>query len=345
MREMKNNNVLKYTLLGMLFLVYSLSIYQVDNTLKTKAIDSTQHASAYTLTGAGFDGNFNDGSYPASNAYSSNDSYASTGYSDKRNKEYATNFRGFDFSGIPDGSTISSVNVYIERKTDVANGVAEWKSTVWPDVTVTAALEMGFIGSVGDTQYSTTTNPTSDAYWNYLMSTLPSTAQLKGANFGIRVQADNNNSGTDCEYFIDDIYLVVSYTAGVAISMTTDGAVSFGTLAASATEDTTATGINDTETVSVDTGPADLDIRSSTFSDGGNTWTLGAASGADQVKWEFSKDGSAWTTFLLADTLYTLDTNVAQSATRNVFLKITMPSTTNSYNQHSTTVTIVASAP
>ncbi len=185
------------------------------------------HPSAYTLT-TGFNGNFNDASYPATNAYASDNAYASTGFSDKRNKEYATNFRGFDFSGIPDGSVINSVNVYIERKVDIANGVAEWKSSVWADVTVAAALEMGTVGAIGpDLQYATSTNPTSDAYWNYpLTGTLPTVAQLKGANFGIRVQADNNNSGTDCEYFIDDIYIVVDYTASAPISI---GGTVYGT--------------------------------------------------------------------------------------------------------------------
>lgn len=204
-------------------LVWSLGSYFVFKPGETQAtVTPNTHPSAYTLTTT-FNSNFNDASYPATNAYSSNDQYASTGFSDKRNDEEATNFRGFDFSAIPDGVTINSVNVYIERKASIANGVAEWRSTVWPDVTVTAALEPGYIGSIGDTQYVTSTNPTTDAYWNYSLSTLPTAAQLKGTNFGIRVQIASGNNGTDLEYFIDDIYMVVDYaSATIDISGTCD---------------------------------------------------------------------------------------------------------------------------
>ena len=193
--------------------------------IASDTLTGNTHASAYTLT-TGFNGNFNDATYPATNAYASDDAYASTGFSDKRNKEYATNFRGFDFSGIPDGSTINSVNVYVERKADIANGVAEWRSTVWADVTAAAPLAPGVVGAFGpDTQYTTSTNPTTDGYWNYaLTGTLPTTAELKGANFGLRAQIANGNNGTDLEYFIDDIYMVVDYTAAtINIAGTSNG--------------------------------------------------------------------------------------------------------------------------
>ncbi|HCC67820.1 TPA: hypothetical protein DEP90_01230 [Patescibacteria group bacterium] len=131
----------------------------------------------------------------------------------------------------------------------------------------------------------------------------------------------------------------------VSISITSDGVVSFGTQDLNTTADTTSGDLNDIETVSVDSGPVDLDVRSSTFTDGGNTWTYASTNGANQIKFEFSKDGSAWTTILLADTLYVFDTNVAQSATRDLYLRLTTPTTTDSYSQYSTTVTIVASIP
>lgn len=127
----------------------------------------------------------------------------------------------------------------------------------------------------------------------------------------------------------------------VAITLTTDGTIPFGIVALGATRDTT----NDVQTVQVTTGPANLSVKSTTFSDGINTWTLGAGNGANQVKWEFSKDGAAWTTITPADTLFTLDNNVAQGDTRNLYLRLTMPSSTTSNNQHSAVATIVATAP
>lgn len=131
----------------------------------------------------------------------------------------------------------------------------------------------------------------------------------------------------------------------VSISVTSDGSVSYGTLAAGVTRDTTAGGLNDPQTVSVDSGPANLNIKSGAFSDGSDTWTLGAANGANQAKWEFSKDGSVWNTFSVVDSLYTFDTNVAQSATRSLYLRLTMPTSFANHNPHSSTVTIVASSP
>lgn len=180
------------------------------------ATDITRYCSAYTLT-TGFNGNFDDAAYPATNAYASNNAYASTGFSDKRNKEYATNFRGFDFSSIPDGATINSVHVYLERYVDVANGVAEWLLTMWPDATAAAALAQGAVGSIDDDV--TTVNPESDGVWDWTVGSLPTAAQLKAANFGIRVTVHNNNSGTDCEYFIDTVYITVNYTAAVSVEV------------------------------------------------------------------------------------------------------------------------------
>jgi len=133
--------------------------------------------------------------------------------------------------------------------------------------------------------------------------------------------------------------------ATVSISISTDGSVAFGNISDNTIEDTTATGINDTEVVSVDSGPADLNIKSTTFSDGSNTWSLSTTNGADQVQWEFSPNGSSWSDFAIADNYYTLATGIAQGNTQNVDLRITTPTSTNSYLQHSTTVTIQAVAP
>lgn len=135
----------------------------------------------------------------------------------------------------------------------------------------------------------------------------------------------------------------VTTAAAVSISLTTDGAVSFGTVALNTTVDNSGA----LETISVDSGPANLNIKTTVFSEGGNNWTLGAASnGPTQILWEFSKDGTNWTIFTAADpTTFTFDTNVAQSATRNLYLRLTMPTTTNSYNQYSSTITVVASTP
>ena len=175
---------------------------------------TTQHADAFVLT-TGFNGNFNETGQPASNAYANDGAYASTDFSDKRNKEYATNFT-FDFSGIPGGSTIDSITVHIDRYVDVDGGVNTWYGSIWADVTVAAALALGWDNSIGAAPYSTTTNPTSDAYFNFTLTTLPTLVQLKAVNFRVRAEINNSINGTDFEAFIDDIYMIVYYTLGAA---------------------------------------------------------------------------------------------------------------------------------
>ena len=132
---------------------------------------------------------------------------------------------------------------------------------------------------------------------------------------------------------------------GVDIALITDGAIAFGVQALTITVDTTTGGIDDVETVRVVTGPADLFIRSSTFSDGANVWSLGGANGADQVLWEFSPDGTTWTTFTTAGMLFPLASNVGEGLTQDVLFRLTLPTTTLSSDEHSVTVTIVATEP
>jgi fibronectin type 3 domain-containing protein len=136
------------------------------------------------------------------------------------------------------------------------------------------------------------------------------------------------------------------YRAYISISITTDGSVPFGTVVLGGIKHSGPSGMNHPETVSIDGGPATLRIKSSNFSEGGNTWALADSNGANQVKWEFSKDASSWTTFSSPDPAdYLFEAGVAQGQTRNIYLRITMPTSTASYNQYSSSVTIVASAP
>lgn len=196
----------------------------------------------------------------------------------------------------------------------------------------------------GSLQNSTTVSlsKTYDWYHNNLIGLNLTQTQLDSLELAVYPQQGGRT------YYIAALYAEITYTetAAVSISLNTDGAVTFGTQPLDSTNDTTSSGINDVETISVDSGPADLSVSSSTFSDGSNTWSLGSTdNGADTVFWEFSPDGSSWNTFAVADTSYTLATNVAQGSTQDLYLRLTTPTTTSSYNQHSSTVTITASAP
>jgi hypothetical protein len=138
--------------------------------------------------------------------------------------------------------------------------------------------------------------------------------------------------------YTDYVKVTVTYAVSLSIS---DGAVSFGKVKANEV----ATSSADTQVITVNSGPADLDAKTSLFSNGVSSWSLGASNGANQVKWEFSPNDSAWTTFSAANTYYALATNIAQDATQNLYLKITMPTSSTFFDQANSTVTILASEP
>lgn len=197
------------------------------------------------------------------------------------------------------------------------------------------------------TTSSNITQRTSNSWDSVTFSSL-SLTQAQLDTLSIAITSSKNGGGAPANATVHEVYADVTYTPQVAvsISLSTDGSVSFGHQAVDTTQNTTTSGLNDVETISVDTGPANLDIRSSTFSDGGNTWNLSTGNGSDQVLWEFSNnDGSNWTIFSAADTNFTFDTSVSQGQTRNLTLRLTTPTTTSSYSQHSSTVTILASSP
>ena len=116
----------------------------------------------------------------------------------------------------------------------------------------------------------------------------------------------------------------------------------FGVVASGVVVDTTSSGV---QVIKVTTGPADISVKTTNFTDGSNVWTLGERNDVDQVKWEFSKDGATWTTFSSSNTLFSLDNDVHEGENRNLFLRLTTPSSSSSSNEHSATVTFVATAP
>ncbi|OGK14275.1 hypothetical protein A3H80_01645 [Candidatus Roizmanbacteria bacterium RIFCSPLOWO2_02_FULL_37_19] len=128
------------------------------------------------------------------------------------------------------------------------------------------------------------------------------------------------------------------------ISVTvSDGSVAYGTLATSAQGDTTAGGVNDSQTATNDGNVSeDLDIK------GENTtaWTLAGSIGADQYKHDFCittcDSTPTWTA--LTTSYQALATGVATSGTQIFDLRINTPSSSTSFTQQTATVTVLASA-
>lgn len=131
------------------------------------------------------------------------------------------------------------------------------------------------------------------------------------------------------------------YFHGIHIELDTDGVVDFGAMPLEATK----TNSSSPEIIRVGYGPADLDIKSTSFSDGTYAWNLDASASDYVVKWEYSNDNNSWSTFSLADTLYPFATNLATDATSSLYLRINSPTASYSNGPYGATVTIVASTP
>ena len=124
-----------------------------------------------------------------------------------------------------------------------------------------------------------------------------------------------------------------------------DGSAAFGVQSLTATVDTTASGVDDVQVVRVVQGPANLYIKTTTFSDGINVWDLGTISGPNRVVWEFSANGVAYTTMTAPDSLQPLAAGVPTGGMVSIYFRLTMPAATSSTNQHSATLTVVAVPP
>lgn len=126
----------------------------------------------------------------------------------------------------------------------------------------------------------------------------------------------------------------------ISVSVT-DGSVAYGTLDLSSTKDTTASGLNDTQTATNDGNVAeDLNIESSDAT-GGTSWTLNATPGADQYEHDFSTDGgSTWTP--MSTSYAALSSNTLAAGTKGFDLKIHTPTSSSDYLQKTITVTVQA---
>ncbi len=147
---------------------------------------------------------------------------------------------------------------------------------------------------------------------------------------------------------------VTCTVSGQLVSVTvSDGSVSYGTLALSATKNTllyngstNANGMTpaDTQTATNNgTVAQDFNISSSSATGTSQSWTLAGSSDVAQFAHQFSIDGGTnWTS--LTSEYQTLATNISASGTRTFDLRIIMPSSTTDYGSHSITVTIQAVA-
>lgn len=125
----------------------------------------------------------------------------------------------------------------------------------------------------------------------------------------------------------------------IAITVTS-GTVTYGTVALGASKDTTATGLNDTQTATNGGNVAeDFTIKGTNSA----SWTLSATAGSENYKHEFSTNsGTLWTALTTSD--QALASNVAAAGTQTFDLKITTPTSTAATSSQNVNVTVTASA-
>jgi hypothetical protein len=143
--------------------------------------------------------------------------------------------------------------------------------------------------------------------------------------------------------FAADTGTVTCTVTATLVSVTvTDGNVTYGALALGA--NTTTLALADTQTATNDgTVAEDFNIKSSNATRGGGTnWTLVTTTpGSNEFKHEFSTNGgSGWTA--MTTSYQTLKSNVLSSSNQTFDLRITMPSSTTDYLQHTITITVQA---
>lgn len=146
-----------------------------------------------------------------SNAAASDDSYATATLAASAGSNYlkATNF---DFSAIPDGSTINGITAYNECHTDGANEV-EVKLVVGGSI-----VGNNKAGAEWSTEDSTEIYGGAADLWGLT----PTAAQVKASDFGIVFAIEDSGAGGVS--YIDHIQLAVDYTAPANLNLSPTGA-------------------------------------------------------------------------------------------------------------------------
>jgi hypothetical protein len=85
--------------------------------------------------------------------------------------------------------------------------------------------------------------------------------------------------------------------------------------------------------------------RITQFTDGANTWGISPSANGNNIiraQWSTTSQTGPWTDISAYDTDFTIATNVAVNGTINFWFRIQTPTSTSSYNQYSSTLTVTA---
>lgn len=132
---------------------------------------------------------------------------------------------------------------------------------------------------------------------------------------------------------------VSSVGAQVSVSVS-DSTFAFGTNALN-------TWLSPQSSVITNDGPVAENFlgRIGQFTDGTNSWEIDASSnGADSVRaqWSATSETGPWTDIAAYDTDFSIATNVAADDSVNFWFRIETPTSSSSYEEHSSTLTVTA---
>lgn len=169
--------------------------------------------------------------------------------------------------------------------------------------------------------------------------------------YSIRTLAnlDNpNDPNSQALAWIDNINLDVTTNAVVSVSVS-DGVITYGTRAASASATTLSGDLNDMQTATNDGNVTEnFNIRGQDATGGGCTWTLSNQPGADLYVHQFcnASDSSCTsppTNYTTLTTSYqTLKTGIPTSSSVNVHFRLITPTGSSCYNEQTVDITIQA---
>ena len=132
-----------------------------------------------------------------------------------------------------------------------------------------------------------------------------------------------------------------------SVVITSDGSVPYGSVALAGAQ--TSQGVSDTQSA-VNNGnvTAKFNIKTSTATSSGGTWTITSATGtADQYTHQFatSTGSPIWRLWTAADTYAAATGSIPVNATTTIDLRIGIPSSVSEYSAKTISVTVQATTP
>jgi myosin-crossreactive antigen len=141
----------------------------------------------------------------------------------------------------------------------------------------------------------------------------------------------------------DEVSLSATVTVQNISVTVTDGSITYGTLSTSGTANTTATGVDDSQTATNNGNVTeDFDIKGADTA----AWSLAGSAGSENYAHNFCTsdcDGDpSWTA--LTTSYQALATSVSTSGTQEFDLRINVPTSTSTYTEQTAQVWVLASA-